>query len=63
MINNCSSLKYLDIRNAELSKVSTCLQPFYGIKNTTKIYVKNNTEKEYMNNNISNAISDNIIIV
>ncbi len=28
MINNCSSLKYLDIRNAELSKVSTCLQPF-----------------------------------
>ena len=63
MIDNCSSLKYLDIRNAELSKVSTCLQPFYGIKNTTKIYVKNNTEKEYMNNNISNAISDNIIIV
>lgn len=63
MINNCSSLKYLDIRNAELSKVSTCLKPFYGIKNTTKIYVKNNTEKEYMNNNISNAISDNIIIV
>lgn len=63
MINNCSSLKYLDIRNAELSKVSTCLEPFYGIKNTTKIYVKNNTEKEYMNNNISNAISDNIIIV
>ena len=63
MIKNCSSLKYLDIRNAELSKVSTCLQPFYGIKNTTKIYVKNNTEKEYMNNNISNAISDNIIIV
>ena len=63
MINNCSSLKYLDIRNAELSKVSTCLQPFCGIKNTTKIYVKNNTEKEYMNNNISNAISDNIIIV
>ena len=63
MINNCSSLKYLDIRNAELSKVSTCLNPFYGIKNTTKIYVKNNTEKEYMNNNISNAISDNIIIV
>jgi len=63
MINNCSSLKYLDIRNAELSKVSTCLLPFYGIKNTTKIYVKNNTEKEYMNNNISNAISDNIIIV
>ena len=63
MINNCSYLKYLVIRNAELSKVSTCLQPFYGIKNTTKIYVKNNTEKEYMNNNISNAISDNIIIV
>ena len=61
IFNNCISLKNLDIRNAELSKVQSKIVPYYGIKNTATIYVKNSTEKEYMKSNISNAIEDNII--
>ena len=63
IFNNCISLKNLDIRNAELSKVQSKIVPYYGIKNTATIYVKNSTEKEYMKSNISNAIEDNIIII
>ena len=63
IFNNCLSLKNLDIRNAELSKVQSKIVPYYGIKNTATIYVKNSTEKEYMKSNISNAIEDNIIII
>ena len=63
IFNNCISLKNLDIRNAELSKVQSKIVPYYGIKNTVTIYVKNSTEKEYMKSNISNAIEDNIIII
>ena len=63
IFNNCISLKNLDIRNAELSKVQSKIIPYYGIKNTATIYVKNSTEKEYMKSNISNAIEDNIIII
>ena len=63
IFNNCISLKNLDIRNAELSKVLSKIVPYYGIKNTATIYVKNSTEKEYMKSNISNAIEDNIIII
>ena len=63
IFNNCVSLKNLDIRNAELSKVQSKIVPYYGIKNTATIYVKNSTEKEYMKSNISNAIEDNIIII
>ena len=63
IFNNCISLKNLDIRNAELSKVQSKIVPYYGIKNTATIYVKNSTEKEYMKSSISNAIEDNIIII
>ena len=63
IFNNCISLKNLDIRNAELSKVLSKIVPYYGIKNTATIYVKNSTEKEYMKSSISNAIEDNIIII
>ena len=63
IFNNCISLKNLDIRNSELSKVQSKIVPYYGIKNTATIYVKNSTEKEYMKSNISNAIEDNIIII
>ena len=63
IFNNCISLKNLDIRNAELSKVLSKVVPYYGIKNTATIYVKNSTEKEYMKSSISNAIEDNIIII
>ncbi len=63
IFNNCISLKNLDIRNAELSKVQSKIVPYYGIKNTVTIYVKNSTEKEYMKSSISNAIEDNIIII
>ena len=63
IFNNCISLKNLDIRNADLSKVQSKIVPYYGIKNTATIYVKNSTEKEYMKSNISNAIEDNIIII
>ena len=63
IFNNFISLKNLDSRNAELSKVQSKIVPYYGIKNTATIYVKNSTEKEYMKSNISNAIEDNIIII
>ena len=63
IFHNCISLKNLDIRNAELSKVLSKIVPYYGIKNTATIYVKNSTEKEYMKSSISNAIEDNIIII
>ena len=54
MFYNCASLRSLDIRNFDFTKVTSYSRMFYNVPANCKIIVKDDTAKEWITSKFTN---------